>query len=119
MWRIKMFFKFIYWLLMKRILVVPLKLVQLLTYFFQEWRDECRTDYGNAALLWLLTATFSMIFGLVGVFIFSPDLTKEQLLSAVIYGLLTSCGMLFFVIMLAAYDSFIEEYEQTFTKLKE
>lgn len=120
MWRIKMFFKFIIWLL-KKIFRVPLMLVAYLHIFLDYWKDMCRRDWGMAALLMILTTACCTISSLLGVLIFIPEseVTRNMLQESIIRGFLFAVGVFVFVMLLASYEAFKEEYEQSFTKLKE
>jgi hypothetical protein len=120
MWRIKMLFKFTTWLL-KKIFKVPLLAVAQIHCFLDYWKEQCRYDWGMATLMFVLTSALCMVSGLFGVLIFVPeaDVTRQMLGETVIHGFFVSVGTLVFVMLLASYDSFIEEYEETFNKLKE
>lgn len=119
MHRIRMSFKFLIWLL-KKALWVPILMVAYLHMFIDSWKDECRNEFGLALFYYLLTVLCSMVGGVVGMLmVYGDEPTKSQVQSS----LLTSCylatGLFVFVILLASYDKFIEEYEESFNKLKE
>jgi hypothetical protein len=115
-----MFFKFTLWLL-KKVFKVPLMLVAYTHLYLDYWKDQCRHDWGMAALLMVLTTASCTVSGLLGVLIFVPeaDVTRHMLGEAVIRGFLFAVGTFVVVMLLAAYEAFLEEYEQSFTKLKE
>ncbi len=120
MQRIKIFGKFILWLL-KKIFKVPLMLLAHLHLYIDYWKNMCRRDWGMATLLFVLTSACCTVSALFGVLIFIPesDVTKNMLAESVIRGFLFAVGVFVVVMLLAAYEAFIEEYEQSFTKLKE
>lgn len=120
MWRLKMFGKFIVWLL-KKIFKVPLMIIANLHVFLIYWKEQCREEWGMAFLLMLLTTASTTISSLLGILIFvdEADVTKPMLQGAVIHGFYAAAGTFVFVMLLAAYDSFKEEYEQSFNRLKE
>ncbi len=120
MWRIKMFFKYIVWLL-KKVFKVPLMLLAYTHLFLAYWKDMCRHDWGMATLLFVLTSaccTVSSLFGIL-IFVAEADITRQMLGEATIRGFLFAVGVFVFVMLLASYEAFKEEYEQSFTKLKE
>lgn len=119
MYRIRIFGKFLVWLL-KQIFHWPLAFLAYTHLFIDGWKKECRRDFGLAMLFYLLTTTCCIISGMVGVLImYGDDTTKPMLTSSIFTSFIVSTGLFIFVILLASYDKFIEEYEQSFTKLKE
>jgi hypothetical protein len=115
-----MFGKFILWIL-KKVFKVPLMLLAHLHLYLDYWKKQCRRDWGMATLLFILTTACCTVSSLMGVLIFvdDADITKLMLQLAVIYGFYVAVGTLVFVMLLASYEAFKEEYEQSFTKLKE
>lgn len=119
MYRIRIFGKFLLWLL-KQLFRGPLAFLAYTHLFILGWKKECRRDFGLAMLFYLLTTTCCMVSGLVGILImYGEEATKPLLTSSIFTSFIVSTGLFIFVILLASYDKFIEEYEQSFTKLKE
>lgn len=120
MWRIKMFFKFILWLL-KKAMWGPILLLAHLHMFIDEWKEQCREEFGLALLYYVLTTLCSMVGGIVGVLIMNGEdnTTKQMLTGSMASSFYFATGIFIAVILLASYDKFLEEYEQSFTKLKE
>mgnify|MGYP000694524986 CR=1 FL=1 len=119
MYRIRIFGKFLLWLL-KQIFHWPLTFLAYTHIFIDSWKKECRRDFGLAMLFYLLTTTCCMISGLVCILIiYGEEATKPMLTSSIFTSFIVSTGLFVFTILLASYDKFIEEYEQSFTKLKE
>lgn len=119
MWRIKMFARFIVWLL-KQIMKVPLAIVAYTHLFLDEWKHNCRQEFGVAILMYLLTILGSMIGGLLGILVsYGDDATKQMLTNSLVNSFYFATGVFVFVILLASYDKFIEEYERSFNILKE
>jgi tetrahydromethanopterin S-methyltransferase subunit D len=89
--------------------------------FIDEWKEQCREEFGLALLYYVLTTLCSMVGGIVGVLILNgeDDTTKQMLTSSMASSFYFATGMFICVILLASYDKFLEEYEQSFTKLKE
>jgi tetrahydromethanopterin S-methyltransferase subunit D len=120
MWRVKMFGKFIIWLL-KKVFKVPLMAIVHVHLFIDYWKKQCRRDWGMATLLFILTSaccTVSSLFGIL-IFVAEANITREMLGEATIRGFLFAVGVFIVVMLLASYEAFKEEYEQSFTKLKE
>ena len=120
MWRIKIFGKFIVWLL-KKALWAPLALIAYVHIFINEWKERCRDEFGLAILYYMLTTLGSMVGGIVGILVIhgEGDTTKQLLTGSMASSFYFATGIFAIVILLASYDKFIEEYEQSFTKLKE
>ena len=113
-----MFFKFIMWLV-KQMFYFPMKFLAYIHVYIDTWKNECRNEFPLACLYYLLTVLGSMIGGLVGVLItYGDDATKPQLQGSLATSFYFATGMFMFVILLASYDKFIEEYERSFTELK-
>jgi membrane protease YdiL (CAAX protease family) len=119
MWRVKMFARFIVWLL-KQALWGPMTIVAYLHVYIDNWKNECRNDFVLALLFYLLTVFGSIAGGLVGILIaYGDEATKQQLQSSMATSFYLGTGVFAFVILLASYDKFIEEYERSFTILKD
>lgn len=119
MYRIRIFGKFIIWLV-KQLLHIPLKLLAQLHVFINNWKNECREDFSLACMYYMLTTLASILGGLAFILIIHPDdMTRETLSNSLANSFFFATGLFIFVILLASYDKFIEEYERTFTKLKE
>ena len=120
MWRIKMFFRFILWLL-KKVMWGPVLLLAHLHRFIDEWKEQCREEFGLALLYYMLTTLCSMVGGMVGMLIMNGEdnTTKQMVTGSLASSFYFATGIFIFVILLASYDKFIEEYEQSFNKLKE
>ena len=119
MWRFKIYFKFIIWLL-KQLLYFPMKFLAYTHVYIDTWKNECRDEFPLAMLYYALTVASSMAGGLVSILImYGDDTTKEQLKNSLATSFYFATGVFIFVILLASYDKFIEEYEQSFNKLKE
>lgn len=119
MWRIKIFGKFIVWLL-KKVLWAPLTIVAYMHIFLHEWKKNCREEVGLALFMYLLTILGTLCGGAIGILVlYDEPVLKPLLQSSILTSFYLATGLFAFVILLASYDKFIEEYEQSFTKLKE
>lgn len=119
MWRIKIHFMFIAWLF-KQMFYFPMKFLAYTHVYLDTWKHECRKDTPLAILYYLLTVLSSIVGGLVStLIIYGDDTTKPHLQDSIATSFYFATGIFVFVILLASYDKFIEEYEQSFTKLKE
>ena len=119
MWRIKMYGKFIVWLL-KQVMKGPITILAYFHIFINSWKKECRREFGLALLYYILVIVSSIAGGLVSTLImYGDDVEKQMLTQSMKTSFLFATGMFIGVIVLASYDKFLEEYEQSFTKLKE
>ena len=113
--------KFIVWLLVKRIFALPIKMCKLMYEFFMGWKEYCRYDWQMAAYAYLLMTCGCIMSNLIGVLIAIPEseITRDRLAEAVMHGFGFAICIFVVVMLLAAYDTFKEEYEKSFTILKE
>lgn len=109
----KMYCKFVLWLLKKAV-----SFGGFIPEYFSTWKESVRTEFGMSVFLWIIP-TLGAIIGAVAVFFMTSDGTAKPALSVFVNPMYFTAGIYFCVIVSALYDVFLEDYERTFTILKE
>ena len=109
----KMYCKFVLWLLKKAV-----SLGGFIPEYFSTWKDSVRTEFMLSVFLWVVP-TLGSIMGAVATFFATSEDGARPGLSVFLNPVYFTAVIYFCVIVSALYDVFLEDYEQTFTILKE
>lgn len=118
MLQLKMYFRFVIWLV-KKFFGSFGPISKFLSQMWDAWKDTVRNDLLSSMLIFVVLELVSIVTSLV-VWLFVAESPRTQgppiefLINAIVVGL----GIYFCVILSALYDVFIEEYEEPFELLK-
>jgi hypothetical protein len=112
-WRLRMYMRFLAWLIVKGCM-----LFSFIPEFFAEWRDEVRKNFASALLIWLIVTVCTITCTVVGHFLF-VSMNEQPPITTLTRPLMVSSVLFLCVTISALYGVFLEEYEETFTILKD
>ena len=118
MLKLKMYFRFVLWLVKKLFgSVGPIS--KFLSDVLEAWKDAVRNDFMLSVLFLLIVEIVSLVTSLViWCFVAESPRTQGPTPEHFIVPLISGLVIYFCVILLALYDIFIEEYEEPFELLK-
>lgn len=110
--QLKMYGRFVLWILRKVTTAGG-----TIPRFFGYWKEAVRDEFGMSILLFVIATLTSIVVSIVAGLIMTNG--EKPASGYVLVPLCFNAFVYFCVIISALYDVFVEEYERTFTILKE